>query len=97
MDEPKRGRPRNITPNEQKKLNNLGQSSPMDIDLNVPAWTTHLLCKQLRETYQVEYSLPGCRRLLKEADLSYQPPCRRTEATDPVDHERFDEAFNKSA
>lgn len=64
-DEPKQGRPGNHTPNKQKELNDSVHASPMDVDLNVLAWTPHLLLKNLRETYQVEYSLPSCRRLPK--------------------------------
>jgi len=40
----------------------------------MPTWSPALVQQYLEDTYGVEYSRPSCRRLLKEAGLSYQKP-----------------------
>ncbi|AUX09309.1 transposase [Halalkaliarchaeum desulfuricum] len=49
----------------------------------------------LKETYDVEYSIPSCRRLLKEAGLSYQKPRPENAKAEPEDREEFDETLKK--
>jgi transposase len=39
-----------------------------EIGLDAPAWTPALVQQYLDETYDVEYSIPSCRRLLKKRD-----------------------------
>ncbi len=52
---------------------------PKTLVIDAPAWTPALAQRYLEESYDVEYSIPSCRRLLKETRLSYQKP-RRTAA-----------------
>ncbi|MFP9193919.1 winged helix-turn-helix domain-containing protein [Natrialbaceae archaeon A-CW1-1] len=40
--------------------------------MDAPAWTPALVQQYLAETYDVEYSIQKCQRLLKESGLSYQ-------------------------
>ena len=70
QDEPRPGRPRKLTHDEQQKLYDTLHESPTESGLDAPDWTPEALQKHVRDTYQVEYSLPSCRRLLKEAGLS---------------------------
>ncbi|WP_338035957.1 winged helix-turn-helix domain-containing protein [Halobacterium salinarum] len=50
----------------------------------------------LEDTYDVEYSIPSCRRLLKEAGLSYQKPRRSAAEADEDDQEEFHDELKKS-
>jgi transposase len=58
--------------------------------------TPALVNEFLEETYDVEYSLPSCRRLLKEAGLSYQKPRRTAADSDENDQEAFHDEIKKS-
>jgi transposase len=51
----------------------------------------------LDETYDVEYSIPSCRRLLKEAGLSYQKPRRTAAESDAEEQETFRKELKKAA
>lgn len=50
------------------------RESPQEAGYDEPASTTRLVRHHLDETYDVEYSIPSCRRWLKEARHSYQKP-----------------------
>ncbi len=71
------GRRRKISEKEQQEFEETVHEPPDKVGLDAPAWTPALAQQYLDETYDVEYSIPSCRRLLKEAGLSYQKP-RRT-------------------
>lgn len=60
--------------------------SSAEVGYDEPSWTPALVRRYLEEAFGVEYSLPSCRRLMKEVGLSYRPP-RRTAAADPDDRE----------
>ncbi len=60
------------------------------------AWTPALVQEFLDETYGVEYSHPSCRRLLKEAGLSYQKQRRSAAEADEDEQEEFHNELNKS-
>jgi hypothetical protein len=49
----------------------------------------------LEETYDVEYSIPSCRRLLKEAGLSYQKPRCSAAGADKDEQETFHDELKK--
>jgi transposase len=54
---------------------------PGDVGTDALAWTPALAQEYLQETYDIEYPVPSCRRLLKEAGLSYRKPrCIAAEA-----------------
>jgi transposase len=44
----------------------------------------------------VEYSIPSCRRLLKEAGLSYQKPHRKATEADETEQAEFYDELDKS-
>ncbi len=73
------GRKRKLSEREQKEFEETVHESPEEVGFDAPAWSPALVQQYLDETYDVEYSSPSCRRLLKEAGLSYQKP-RRTAA-----------------
>lgn len=56
-----------------------------------------LVQEYLAETFDVEYSHPSCRRLMKEAGLSYQKPRRTAAEAEAEDRDEFDDELKKSA
>jgi transposase len=75
-DAPRSGRNRKISTEQQKEFEETVHESPEDVGFDAPAWTPALVQDHLEETHDVEYSIPSCRRLLKEAGLSHQRPRR---------------------
>jgi len=70
------GRNRKLSASEQREFEDVVHESPEKVGIDVAAWTPSLAQEYLEETYDAKYSLPSCRRLLKEAGLSYQKPPR---------------------
>lgn len=56
----------------QKEFEEIVYEPPEEVGIDAPA----LVQKYLDAIYEVTYSLPSCRRLLKEAGLRNQKPCR---------------------
>ncbi len=90
------GRKRKLSETEQEQFEATVHGSPAEVGLDAPAWTPALVQQYLAETYDVEYSLPSCRRLLKEAGLSYQKPRRTAAESDADEQETFRKEFKKS-
>ena len=90
------GRNRKLSEKEQKQFEATVHESPEEVGLDAPAWTPALVQQYLDETYDVEYSIPSCRRLLREAGLSYQKPRRTAAGSDANEQETFREEFKKS-
>ncbi len=90
------GRKRKLSDKDQKQFEATVHEPPEEVGLDAPAWTPALVQQYLDETYDVEYSIPSCRRLLKEAGLSYQKPRRTTAESDADEQETFREEFKKS-
>ncbi|UHH26676.1 IS630 family transposase [Halobacterium noricense] len=89
------GRNRKLSETQQQQFEATVHDSPEEVGLDAPAWTPALAQQHLEDTYGVEYSIPSCRRLLKEAGLSYQKPrCTAAEA-DEDEQEQFHEEFQK--
>ena len=59
--------------------------------MDAPAWTPALVQQYLADSYGVEYSQAGCRRLLKEAGHSYQKPLPSVAAAPDEREEVHDE------
>jgi len=74
---------------------NLRFISPEAVGIDALAWTPAFVQQFLDETYGVEYSLPSCRRLLKEAGLSYQKPRRSAAEADESEQEVFHDELKK--
>ncbi len=90
------GRKRKLSEKEQKEFEETVHESPANVGVDAPAWTPALVQQYLDETYNVEYSIPSCRRLLKEAGLSYQIPRRTAAEADAEEEETFREELKKS-
>ncbi len=90
------GRKRKLSEKEQQEFEETVHESPEKVGVDAPAWTTALVQRYLDETYDVEYSVPSCRRLLKEAGLSYQKPRRTAAESDADERETFREEPKKS-
>jgi transposase len=90
------GRPRKLTQEQQNELDETLHEPPTEVGYDAPAWTTELLCEFLEDRYDVSYSLSSCRRLLREAGLSYQKPRRTAAESDPDERDQFHEEIKKS-
>jgi len=90
------GRKRKLSEKQQKEFEQTVHESPEEIGVDAPAWTPALAQEYLEETYGVDYSIPSCRRLLKEAGLSYQKPRRSAAESDEDDQEAFHDEIKKS-
>lgn len=67
-DEPRPGRPRKLTPPQQEQLARTLEASPEAAGIDAQRWTAPVLREHIRDVFDVEYSLPSCRRLLAEHD-----------------------------
>jgi transposase len=75
-DDKRTGRERKLSQSQQEEFEETVRDPPGDVGIDAPAWTPTLAQEYLQKTYDVEYSIPSCRRLLKESGLSYQKPLR---------------------
>ena len=91
------GRKRKLSEEEQKEFEGNVNKSPEEVGIDAPAWTPALVQQYPDETYDVEYSIPSCRRLLKEAELRYQKSRRTAAEADADEQETFREALKKAA
>jgi transposase len=66
------GRPRKLSESQQDAFERSLHQSPTEVGYDAETWSPTLVQQHLEETYDVEYSIPSCRRLLKEAGLRYQ-------------------------
>jgi transposase len=95
-DEDRPGRPRRLTNTQQNELEQQLHELPTEAGIDAPAWTPAFLQHHLRDTFDVEYSRPSCRRLLKEAGLTYQNPRRTAAEAEPGEHEKLVEEVETS-
>ncbi len=90
------GRKQKISEKEQQEFEETVYESPEEVGFDAPAWTPALVQQYLDEAYGVEYSIPSCRRLLKEAGLSFQKPRRTAAESEAEEQETFREEPKKS-
>ena len=95
-DDKRTGRKRKLSESQQEEFEETVHEPPEEVGINAPAWTPALAQDYLEETYGVEYSIPSCRRLLKEAGLSYQKPRRKAAEADEDEQEAFHDELKKS-
>jgi transposase len=95
-DDKRTGRKRKLSETEQQEFEDTVHDPPEEVGIDAPAWTPALVQNYLRDTYDVEYSIPSCRRLLKEAGLSYQKPRRSAAESDETEQEEFRDDLKKS-
>ena len=72
------------------------QNPPTEVGHDAPAWTTELLNRFIRDEFEIDYSRPSCRRLMKEAGLSYQTPRKAAAEADSEDREAFEQELINS-
>ncbi|PGF13830.1 IS630 family transposase [Natrinema sp. CBA1119] len=89
------GRKRKLSGTQQEEFEQTVHEPPEEVGIDAPAWTPALVQEFLEETYGVEYSYPSCRRLLKEAGLSYHKPRRTAAEAEESDTEEFREELKK--
>jgi transposase len=70
------GRDRKLSAAQREEFERAVNESPDGVGYDEPVWTPRLVQRHLRATYGVEYSIPSCRRLLKEAGLRYRSESR---------------------
>ena len=90
------GRKRKLPELHQDEFEQTVNEPPEEVGIDAPAWTPALAQEYLEETYGVKYSIPSCRRLLKEAGLSYQKPRRTAAEADEDDEKEFHDELKKS-
>ncbi|AKU09372.1 transposase (plasmid) [Haloferax gibbonsii] len=95
-DDKRTGRKRKLSESQQSKFEEAVHGPPQEVGIDAPAWTPALAQNFLEETYDIKYSIPSCRRLLKEAGLSYQKPRRKAAEADEDEQEAFYEELKKS-
>ena len=96
-DDKRTGRKRKLSESQQEEFEATVHEPPREVGIDAPAWTPVLAQDFLDETYGVEYSIPSCRRLLKEAGLSYQKPRRSAAEADEDEQETFHDELKKSS
>ena len=90
------GRKRKLSESQQEEFEQTVHEPSEEVGIDAPAWTPALVQEFLQETYDVEYSYPSCRRLLKEAGLSYQKPRRTAAEAEESDQDEFHDEVKKS-
>ncbi len=66
-DAPRSGRDSKLSSSQQQAFEQTVNGSPEAVGYAARTWSPTLVQQHLREAYDVEYSRPSCRRLLKEA------------------------------
>ncbi len=61
------GRARKLSSEQQAQLEETLHEPPAQVGYDAPAWTPALVQEYLDEQFDVAYSRPSCRRLMKEA------------------------------
>lgn len=90
-DKDRSGRPRKLSGDQFAELESILQTPPSQVGYESPAWTTELLQRCIQEKFEINYSLPSCRRLMKEAGLSHLPPQEAATEINQADIEAVEE------
>jgi transposase len=53
---------------QQQEFEETLHEPPEEVGVDAPAWTPALAQQYLADTFDVDYSIPSCRRLLKKQD-----------------------------
>ena len=95
-DDHRSGRPRKLSNEQQAQLEETLHKPPAQVGYDASAWTSALVQEYLDDQFDVAYSRPSCRRLMKEAGLSYQKPRRTAAEAEAENREAFNEELKKS-
>lgn len=91
-DDSRPGRPAKLTDAQLSGLEATLQAPPTAVGYDCPTWSPALLREYLDEEFDVAYSLPSCRRLMKEAGLVYLDPADRAATMDDAQRPERDGA-----
>ena len=91
LDEHHARRPRKFTEEQLVALESVLQNPPVEVGFDAPDWSTKLLQEFILNQFEIDYSRPSCRRLMKEAGLSYQTPRKAAVGADPEDRDAFEQ------
>jgi transposase len=67
-DDDRPGRPRKLAPDQQEQLYETLRAPPSDAGYEAASWTPALVGEHVADAFDVDYSEPSCRRLLREAE-----------------------------
>jgi len=73
-DDERSGRERKLSGDRRVALERTVREPPSAAGHDEPAWTPGLVQEHVAKRYDVEYSVPSCRRLLRDAGLQYYSP-----------------------
>lgn len=71
-DDDRPGRPAKLSDHQRTALYETLQDPPSKVGIDGESWTPELVRKHVWASYEVSYSLPSCRRLMKHAGLGYR-------------------------
>jgi transposase len=89
------GRPRRLSKEQHNQLEQALHQPPGEVGYDAPAWTPALVSGYLEETFETTHSILSCRRLMKEAGLSYQKPRRTAAEADSDEQDECHDALRK--
>ncbi|WP_254861557.1 helix-turn-helix domain-containing protein [Halovivax gelatinilyticus] len=75
-DERRPGRPRKLAEDERAAFEDAVRRPPTAAGYDARTWTPELVKTYLEDRYDVEYSIPSCRRLMRDAGLRFRRPSR---------------------
>lgn len=96
-DEPRSGRPSELSENEHERFVDVLHESPEEVDIDAPAWSVPLAQQYLAEEFDVNYCDRHVRRLMTEAGLSWKTARPEYYKSDERAQEAFQDGFKKSA
>jgi transposase len=96
-DEPREGRPAELSDEEYGQFVDALHDSPEEVGLDAPAWSVPLVRHYLSEKFGVEYCERHVRRLMSEAGLSWKTARPEFYKSDERAQEAWQEGFKKSA
>jgi len=96
-DEPREGRPTELSEAKHEQFVEALHESPEEIGLDAPAWSVPLARHYLRVEFGVEYCERHVRRLMSEAGLSWKTARPEYHKSDERAQEAWQEGFKKSA
>lgn len=66
------GRNRKLTDQQLAEFQEALHEPPEKVGYNAVGWSPDLVQRFVKEEFEVDYSIPSCRRLMKEAGLTHQ-------------------------
>ena len=75
-DDTRPGRDKKLSASQLAEFETVVRQPPGEVGIDASYWSPPLVQDFLADRYDVEYSIPSCRRLLKEAGLRYEPLTR---------------------